>query len=76
MRGLFLACIVACSLLGDWTPASAQQQPTAPEKVDQAKPTEPKKAEREGTAVVVSYMLAIIGTIIVMVLVCMPARRE
>src|SRR5207253_2525856 len=78
MRGSLLAWIMACTLtLSCCAPAFAQQQqPPMPEKLEPAKPPEPKKIEREGGSAAVSYTLAAIGTIIVMVLVCMPARRE
>jgi L-asparagine transporter-like permease len=44
-------------------------QPEAP------KPEEAKKVEHTGPSPVVHYALAGIGTIIVMVLICVPARR-
>ena len=46
-----------------------------PEMADTTKKEEPKRVERDGSSAV-SYTVAAIGTIIVMVLVCMPARRE
>lgn len=74
MRGLLLSVLVACALfLGSCAPVWANApQPLPVEKAEPAKPAEPR---REGSSAV-SYTLAAIGTILVMVLVCMPARRE
>jgi hypothetical protein len=74
MRGFFLTWITTgCLLLASCAAANAQgNQPLPP-----ATPmVETKKAERDGSSQVVHYTLAGIGTIIVMVLICMPARRE
>ena len=77
MRELILACLMACALALGCTPASAQQPAPIPvEKPEPPKPAEPKRVEREGSTAAVSYMLAGIGTLIVMVVICMPARRD
>lgn len=52
-------------------PAPQLQQPLPAPKVE-----EPKKIERDGSAQVVHFTLAGIGVMIVMILVCMPLRRE
>jgi hypothetical protein len=74
MRGLLLAWIMTgCLFLacaGSVNAQGNQPPPPAPPVV------ETKKVERDGSSQVVHYMLAGIGTIIVMVLICMPARRE
>lgn len=73
MRVWLACCILAIgSCLGDGAPLLAQQQPPAPEP---PKPAETKKVE-EAPNQVVHYTLAAIATLIVMVLICMPARRE
>ena len=77
MRELLRSWIAAsCLLLTHGVFASAQQQAPTEKAGEALKAPEPKRAEREGGSQTVAYTLAAIGTIIVMVLVCMPARRE
>ena len=76
MRGLLLAWILTGSLLlasGGSVDAQGNQPPPPPPVTPIV---ETKKVERDGSSQVVHYMLAGIGTIIVFVLICMPARRE
>ncbi len=79
MRGLLLSWLIAgWIVLASSAPIGAQPAPPpAPTEkaVEPPKAPETKKADRDG-AVAVSYTLAAIGVVIVMVLVCMPARRE
>jgi hypothetical protein len=70
MRGLLLAFLLSCILLlGLCAPVPAQ--PPA-----EKKDTPPAKYERDGSTMFVPYTLAAVGLIIVMILVCMPVRRE
>ena len=74
MRGFVLSWLAAgCLLLADSNAALAQ--PVLPP-ADAQKVADTKSFQREGASLAVSYTLALIATIIVMVLVCMPARRE
>jgi hypothetical protein len=75
MRGLIHSLLVAAVLLGAGAPVQAQQQP-APAKLEPVKPVEAKPIEREAPSSAVGYTLALIGTLLVLLLVCMPARRE
>jgi hypothetical protein len=81
MFGLLRAWVAAgCFLLNCGSAVNGQgtpPQPVVAEKpTEAAKPAETKRIERDGFSQVVSYTLAAVGTIIVMVLICMPARRE
>jgi hypothetical protein len=84
MRGLLFSWIAACCFaLACCGPLNAQtpapQPKFAPEEMKPEPPPkaeEPKKFERDGSAQVVHYSLAGIGVLIVLVLVCMPLRRE
>jgi hypothetical protein len=81
MRGLLLAWIAAgCLLWACCKAVNAQGNPPQPvvaeKPAETPKVAQPKRNERDGSSLVVSYTLAAIGTIIVMVLVCMPARRD
>ena len=53
---------------------SALDAQPGPEKAEP--PKAPEKYERDNSTTVIPYTLAAIAVIIVMVLVCMPARRE
>ncbi len=77
MRRLFRAGLLSAGLiLGADSPGAAQPvHPTMP-KQEAPQAEEPKRVEQSGPTPVVPYTLAGIGTIIVMVLICMPARRE
>jgi hypothetical protein len=81
MRRFLLAWIIAgCLGLACIAPLNAQgpvpQQPAPEEKKAEPPKAEEKKFERDGSAQVVHYTLAGIGVMVVMILVCMPARRE
>jgi hypothetical protein len=70
MRGLILSLVCSCLLLAaECGPAGAQQPP-------EKKETPAAKYEREGSSMLVPYTLAGIGIVIVMILVCMPVRRD
>ena len=56
--------------------ANAPPQPVAEEKKPVPPKEEPKKFERDGSSQVVHYTLAGIATLIIMILICMPARRD
>jgi hypothetical protein len=60
-------------LLAVWF-LSAETAPLAAQPVEAPKPPEAKKEEPPNQ--VMHYTLAAIGTMIVMVVVCMPARRD
>jgi hypothetical protein len=74
MRGHGLAWLLACFLLlAVYAPVRAQgTPPPVPEKKDAT----PAKYERDGSSQLVPWTLAAVGVIIVMILVCMPVRRE
>ena len=84
MRGLLFSWIaVACLGLGCCAALDAQTpapppKPAPEEKKPEPAPKgeEPKKIERDGSAQALHYSLAGIGVLIVLVLVCMPLRRE
>jgi hypothetical protein len=63
MRGLLSSLVLAACLA---LPPSAGAQP----------PEEPKKVEREGSTQVVHYALAGIAVLAVLLLICVPARRN
>jgi hypothetical protein len=70
MRVTFLSCVVSALIfLGSCSALDAQAPAPAPK-------AEPKKFSRDDTSVTIPYLLGGIGVILVMVLVCMPARRE
>ena len=70
MRFLLGSILLAFSLLvAGATPLAAQPAPPP----EMPKPPEAKKEEPNQA---IHYTLAAIGTMIVMVLVCMPARRD
>ena len=72
MRRLFFSWILAASLAIAWDAplsANAHTQPVAEEK----KPEPPKV---DGSSQVVYYALAATATLIIVLLICMPARRE
>ncbi len=78
MRGWFLLLALLASLLASSdAPAQPPPQP-AIEKNDKAEPKAKafERLERDGSSGIVYYTLAAIGVIVVMVLVCMPARRN
>ncbi len=69
MRGRVLAWLLSyVLLLAAFAPVVAQEKPVAAQ--------EKKDAPRDGATQVVPYTLAAVGLIIVMILVCMPVRRE
>ena len=77
MRRLLISWIIAGTLAMTWgAPASAN----APPPVAEEKKPEPPKAEEpkkiDSSSQVVHYTLAGIATLIIMILICMPARRE
>jgi hypothetical protein len=75
MRGHGLAWLLACFLLLPvCAPVRAQDKapPPVPEKKDAAA----AKYERDGSSQLVPWTLAAVGVIIVMILVCMPVRRD
>lgn len=71
MRRLLLAAILVGSLTiaGNAPPSARAQQPVAEEK-------KPEPAKADGSSQVVYYALAGIATLIIILLICMPARRE
>ena len=69
LLGGLLFCAAGASL-----DAQAPPPQPAPEKAEPVKAAE--KYERDNSTTVIPYSLAAIAVIIVMVLVCMPARRE
>jgi hypothetical protein len=82
MRRLLLALVLGLGLADTecgWAQVQPTQPPMPPPAADKApevpRVNEPLKRP-EGSSTVVNYTLAAIATIIVMVLVCMPARRE
>ncbi|MSQ93139.1 MAG: hypothetical protein EXR98_01135 [Gemmataceae bacterium] len=79
MNKLLRICFFSACLWLAAASARPAQQPQLPPAVPQPEPAktdEAKKSEQtSGPSPVVPYMLAAIGTIIVMVLVCVPARR-
>ena len=75
MRGLFLSWIVAGSLLLACCGTARPQPAQPPAPTEAPKAAEPKKIDRDSSTTV-GYALAAIGTVIVMLLICMPARRE
>ena len=61
----------------DKTPPPPQGQPEKVEKADPPTPAAPPgEYKRDGTSMMVYYLLAAIGTVLIMVLICMPVRRE
>ena len=83
MRRFFFAWILAGSLAMTWVEpvsANAPPQPVAEEKKPEPPKPEPPKVEEpkkvDGSSQVVYYSLAGIATLIIMLLICMPARRE
>jgi hypothetical protein len=79
MRGQGLAWLLTCFLLlAVCAPLLAQGKDTptpVPEKTEK-KDGPPAKYERDGSSQMVPWTLAAVGVIIVMILVCMPVRRE
>lgn len=76
-----LACLLSCFLLlALGVPVRAQDKtlPPGPEKVEKTEKKDGPSAkyERDGTTQFVAWTLAAVGVIIVMILVCMPVRRE
>jgi hypothetical protein len=75
-RGLaiFLSCFL---LLAVSVPVRSQDKapPPVPEKAEK-KDAPPPKYERDGASQFVPWILAAVGVILVMILVCMPVRRE
>lgn len=74
---------IAAVLLGLASNTPLDAQPPPPQPVIEEKRPEPapkgeeaKKFERDGSAQVVHYMLGGIGVIMVMILICMPLRRD
>jgi hypothetical protein len=51
------------------------QDKGGPEKAEKNEPP-PGKYERDSTTMLVHYLLAAIGTLLIMVLICMPIRRD
>ncbi len=75
MRGRGLAWLLACFLLlAVCAPVRPQGAPPPP--VPEKKDAAPAKYERDGSSQLVPWTLAAVGVIIVMILVCMPVRRE
>jgi len=75
-----MACLSLASLAPlagqDKTPPPPPQQP-APEKIEKNEPPAvPLKYERDGTTMLVHYFLAAVATILVLLLICMPIRRD
>ena len=78
------ACLVAATLLiggaalhaQDKGPPPGQPAPEKNEPAAPAAPAEPVKYERDGTTMLVHYFLGGVGTLVVMLLLCMPVRRD
>ena len=68
---LLSAVMLASILLSACGPATTE----VPAPTEAPKAAEPKKIDRDSSTTV-GYALAAIGTVIVMLLICMPARRE
>jgi hypothetical protein len=65
----FLLALALSSLLLVGTPVSAPAQ-------DKKDASPPAKVDRDGSTMFVPYTLGAVGIIIVMILVCMPVRRD
>ena len=80
LRRLLISWVLVGGFTVGWgapKSANAQPQPVAEEKKPEpARVEEPKKIERDGSSQVVHYTLAGIATLILMLLICMPARRD
>ena len=74
--------LVAALLFGVCSPLCAQTppQPTPEKKEPEPAKAEPPKAPetytRDSSTMIVYYALALVGTIVVMVIICLPARRD
>jgi hypothetical protein len=78
MPAIGLACFLSCFLLlAVSVPVCSQEKtpPPVPENTEK-KDSPPAKYERDGASQLVPWTLAAVGVIIVMILVCMPVRRD
>ena len=75
MRKLFHSLLIAAAFwCGDAHSLRAQQPAPPPE---QAKPAEPAAPpSRDGASMLVAYTLAFLGILVVLLLLCVPARRD
>lgn len=74
MRGWLRCCtLFACMFVVSAGSVAAQDKDKAEKNEPAAVPT---KYERDGTTMLVHYLIATIASILMMVLICMPIRRE
>lgn len=71
---LRVGVILTGLLITSAAPLAGQDKGPPPEKVEKTEPAPPPA--RDGSAMLVHYLLAAIATILIMVLICMPIRRE
>jgi len=64
-----------CLVVSHAAPLAGQDKAAPPEKVEKTEPP-PANTQRDGTAMLVHYILAAIGATLVMLLICMPVRRD
>jgi len=73
LRTLLATVCLAFSLHGSANGQPPPQQPPPP--AEAAKPADsPRKPD--GSAIAVSYTIALVATIVILLLICVPARRE
>jgi hypothetical protein len=79
MPAFGLACFLSCFLLlAVSVPVGSQDKAAPPiaEKTEKKDAPPPPKYERDGASQLVAWTLAAVCVVIVMILVCMPVRRD
>lgn len=81
MRGLVCSWLIGVCVIAAW-PSAAVGQPPAGQAAEQKKeappppPPEEKPYVRDESRITVSYALALVAVLLILLLVGMPARRE
>jgi hypothetical protein len=68
--------LCACLLLASAAQVVAQDKGPAEKAEKNGAPPAPAKYERDGSVMLVHYLIAGIATLLIMVLICMPIRRD